>query len=186
MTAYATTEDILRAYQTLSDSELLAVRAAARRYLDGTRFSEPLDLVHEALTLALDGRRNWPTHVDFAVFMAMTMRSVADADRKRHGTALTSRVSVEDMLELVPERAGFHPSVEDELLASERLAIARMVADIARAALAADEEALAVLEGMSSGLAPCEIREAHGLSAKAFDAAKHRAMRKVRAAGRLQ
>ena len=116
----------------------------------------------------------------------MTMRSVADADRKRHGTALTSKVSAEDLLEIAPERAGFHPSVEDEFLASERLEIARMVADIARAGLAGDEEALAVLEGMASGLAPCEIRKTHGLSPKAFDAAKHRAMRKIRAAGRLQ
>lgn len=186
MTQYASTEDILNAYQHLSNAELLAVRAAGRRYLDGTRFSEPLDLAHEALTLALDGRRNWPTHIDFAVFMAMTMRSVADADRKRHGTSLTSRISVEDLLEMAPDQAGSHPSVEDEILANERCAIAKMAADIARAGLAGDAEALAVLDGMSCGMAPCEIREAHGFSAKAFDAAKHRAMRKVRAAGRLQ
>lgn len=186
MATYGTTDEILRAYGSLSDDQLLGLRAAARRYLGGTRFSEPLDLAHEALYLALEGRRNWPTHIDFALFLAMTMRSVADADRKRHENSLAVRTSIEELLETVPDWVGSHPSVEDEFLAQEQNHIAQVAADIARAGLAGDESALKVLNGMVSGMSPKEMREAFGLNAKAFDAARHRALRKVRNAAQMQ
>lgn len=186
MTSHGSTDDILRAYSALSDSELLALRHAARRYLDGTRFSEPLDLVHEALSLSLDGRRNWPTHIDFCLFMAMTMRSIADADRKRHENAMTMKASAEDLIEMAPHRAGSHPSVEDELIVAEEAFAASSAVDMAMAGLEGDDDAKNVIHGMMAGLSPRDIRASFHMSSKSFDSAKHRAMRKIKNAGRLQ
>lgn len=186
MTSHGSTDDILRAYSALSDGELLALRHAARRYIDGTRFSEPLDLVHEALSLSLDGRRNWPTHIDFGLFMAMTMRSIADADRKRHENALSTRASAEDLIEMAPHWAGSHPSVEDELIVAQDALAASSAVDMAMAGLEGDEDAKNVIHGMMAGLSPRDIRSSFQMSAKSFDSAKHRAMRKIKNAGRLQ
>lgn len=185
MTAYATNDEILDAFARLSDSELLALRETARQRSGGTRFSEPLDLIHEALYLALEGRRNWPLKIEFTLFLSMTMRSVADAERKRQETRLTVRVSFEEVAEIAPHRMATSRSAEDDASAIEQARLSAEALSSARASLVDDTEAREVFDGLLSGKSPIQMRQALGMSVKAFDAARHRAMRKAKSAATL-
>lgn len=176
---HATTQQILDAFQALTDAELLALRKYASQKIGGTSFSEPLDLIHEALHRALDGRRNWPTHVNFGLFLAMSMRSIGDAERKRHENKFASPMSLEDM-EQAGHAIGSIWSVEDELIASEDMHVAKKTATLARAALEGDNEALRVLGGLLAGMSPKEMCESFSMNPKAFDSARHRVMRRLK------
>lgn len=185
MTAYATNQQILDAFTRLTDTELLALRESARQRCGGTRFSEALDLIHEALYLTLEGRRNWPLHVEFTLYLAMTMRSVSDAERKRHATRLTLRVSFEEMEETAPHRIGSARSAEEEASAAEQSRISRAVLAQASRSLSHDAQAQAVFAGLLEGRSPADLRAELDMTVKQFDAARHRAMRQAKNAAAL-
>ena len=185
MTAHATTDQILDAFARLTDAELLALREAARQRCGGTRFSEPLDLIHEALYLTLEGRRNWPLGVEFTLYLSMTMRSVADAERRRQETRLTVRVSFEEVAEVAPHRMACSRSAEDDASAAEQERRSEDILSSAKASLANDAQAQAVFIGLLEGRAPGQLREELDMTVKEFDAARHRAMRKAKGAAAI-
>lgn len=180
MSTHANTAQILSAFQKLTDDELLALRKYAQTLIGNTSFTEPLDLIHEALARALDGRRNWPMHVNFGLFMALSMRSIVDAERSRQENQRGRRVSIDDLLDSSPDLASAQPSVEEELIAMEQFHLASQAAAKARVALAEDQDALRVLNGMLGGLSPQEMCSTYSMSPKTFDAARHRVMRRLR------
>lgn len=181
MPVYATTTQILDAFASLDDNSLLALRCYALFHIGGTGFSEPLDLMHEALNRALEGRRNWPMNVNFGLFLALAMRSIADGERKRHENCKRSFMSIDDALEQCPEEMTPFPSAEEEFMALEEMHFAEKTASDARMAMVGDREALRVLEGLLAGLTPTEMRRNYGMDHKAFDAARHRVLRRLRA-----
>src|SRR5262249_54808338 len=73
-----TTVDIARAIQSLSDADLVRLKALARLW---TRGLPPCvdwaDVLHEAITRALDGSRKWPPGVPILAFLSGIMRSSA-------------------------------------------------------------------------------------------------------------
>lgn len=185
MTVHATCRQILEAFSRLTEADLLALRESARQRCGGTRFSEPLDLLHEALHLMLEGRRNWPLRVDFPLFLSMTMRSIANAERRRQETRLTVRVSFEEAAEAAPWQMGATRSAEDEADAAEQGRICSAVLNRARETLADDARASAVFMGLLDGQSPAALRDSLSMSKKEFDAARHRAMRKAKASATL-
>ena len=185
MTTYATTTDILDAYAALDDEQLAGLRKTASLYIHQTRFSEPLDLIHEVLHLMLEGRRNWPLHVDFCMCVVMVAHSVADAHRQRKENAPGARQDIDDVLARDASLLGGSPSVEDELIAMENSAVAQRMARAIRPSLADDQDGQRVLNGLLAGMSPKETCESFGLSPKAFDAAKHRVMRRLKNEARL-
>src|SRR5258708_3299423 len=74
-----TTVDIARAIQLLSDADLVRLKALARLW---TRGLPPCvgwaDVLHEAITRALDGSRKWPPDVPILAFLSGIMRSICD------------------------------------------------------------------------------------------------------------
>lgn len=183
MGMYATTAEILEAFEKLSNDELLGLRYCAKRLIDNTAYTEPLDLLHEALARSLDGRRNWPPAIDFAVYLAMTMRSVANAERKSSRTKLST--PLEDAMELYSESMPHSRSAEDVAISREEFNIATQVAEQARASLRDDPDAQRVLSGLLSGMSPREMCESFRIDTKTFDAARHRVMRRIQKEGRL-
>jgi hypothetical protein len=179
MPQYANTTEILDAFASLNDSEVLALRKCAWNLLDGTSFSEPLDLIYEALNRSLDGRRNWPIHIDFGAYMNMTMKSISSGDRKLFKNKYASPVSLNELMETAPDALPCAISAEEEILAAEQFHIAHKAADAVRAALANDGEALRVLGGLQAGMSPREMCEEFSLTPKALDAARHRVMRRM-------
>jgi hypothetical protein len=78
---YASPDQVLTAFESLPDAELLSIRAVAARHIQGTRYSEPADLIHEVLYKCLQGTRHWPTDVPLAAFINEAMKSIALVDR---------------------------------------------------------------------------------------------------------
>ena len=84
--APATHEEVALAIERLSDADLLRLKKAASILLGGTEYSNPMDLLNEALTRSLQGGlgvdgRHWPKGVPFKVFVKNAMKSIADTSR---------------------------------------------------------------------------------------------------------
>ena len=182
MAQHATTSEILQAYAALNDAEQKQLYLRAHEFVLGTQYSEPLDLVHEALDRALDGRRNWPINIDVSIFMHQTIRSISSADRKKLGNTLRRPLSLELMMECGDACIPCSPSVEDEAISMEDLTRSMRTAEQAHKAFADDPAALSVLTGMLGGLSPIDIRNTSKLTDKDFDSARHRLMRRLRKA----
>lgn len=174
----ATTSQILDAFQLLSAQELRALHLYAESNLSAP-YSEPLDLIHEALHRSLDGRRNWPIHVQFVVFMMQTIKSIVGHDRERIENQAARNVAIDSDW---PERSteGATSSVEEQVIAFEQVERARKAAARARDQLRGDEVAQKVLDGVIAGLSPREACDHYGIDRKTYDSARHRVARRLR------
>ncbi|MFT4434170.1 hypothetical protein ACMX25_12355 [Caballeronia sp. 15715] len=175
------TQLIIGAFNSLSETEVKSLGRAASRLISGTTFSEPDDLLHEALVRTLDGRRNYPSQVSFGLYMNLTMRSIADGDRDLRGNVDPGPnfydQESEDSDDAAEDQVA--PSAEDEFAAMETLErIAKAVGDI-RDSLVDDDVACAVLDGIIFEELPQETRKARGLGVKAYDAARKRLERRL-------
>lgn len=175
---HATTAEILQAFQDLTPQDLRALHKFAQRHLSGI-YTEPLDLVHEALHRSLEGRRNWPPGLPFAIYMLQTMKSIVNHDRERIENRPGRMVSIE-LGSGAAATASSWTSVEDQVIAFNEVELARKAADRAKQSLAGDPVALKVLEAMLAGMSPRETCDAFGFEPKDYDAARHRVMRRLR------
>jgi hypothetical protein len=176
MPTHATVQQIIDAYSSLSDDELVALRRAARCHLGGTKFTEPLDLIHEAIGLLVDGVRHWPMHVDFSRFMFATMRSIAYAERRRLENKLGSARSLDEMVDAGDFVGICVESVENALAESEPARIAVAAARAARVAFHGDEIAQIVIDSLIAGLEPREACANFQISMDDYRAARKRAI----------
>jgi DNA-directed RNA polymerase specialized sigma24 family protein len=177
-------EEFFDAFKRLSDDEKLLIERFAYRYHQGTTFSSPLDLIHEVIGKIIDGERHWPRHVNLAVFIASTVRSVASNSRKKSDQF---NITLEDLEEEEAEGEAlrYEPTMSAERVAllNERGAIAAKAVDFAKATLQSDTEGLQVLQGMVSGLEPTEMCSMFGLNAAAFKAARQRVVTRLKLFG---
>lgn len=178
--AHANTEQLIAAWSTLNARDFLILRKMATALIPGTCYSEPQDLLHEAYVRALDGRRNWPLHIHFSVFLGNAMRSIAKGERTAQKRRGARSVDFEDFMSNMQHLAAT-PSVLDEALEVEKLRLGRKAADELRDKLEGDDPARQVLSGIVAGLSPKETRETCGMDEKTFDAAMHRILRRARA-----
>lgn len=187
MTAYATYSDLLAAFAALADSDLIALRKAATRLLDGTQYSEPADLLHEALTRCLDGRRQWPLDVSFPLFLSNAMKSIASADRA-HRKAWRSISAQDDSNEWSDDWLGGASarSVEEEALEMERLTAIRAGSDAIRKAFANDSDATEVIKGWMEEQTANEVISIQGLSTRDYDSARKRIQRWAKLNGSMK
>jgi hypothetical protein len=187
MPAYATPQEIIDAFTSLTQTEKRILHAVAAKHMAGSRFSDPLDLLHEALYLAVEGRRNWPRGLDFAVFLGMTARSVAFADRSASANTKVDARPVEDLLNWSRDgAAAAHPSAEAcaERAQNWRRVVGRIKS--ARDRLGRrDPVAASVLEGIVAERAVGELRRELSLQVAEYDAARKRALRALRTIERL-
>ncbi|MES2242119.1 MAG: hypothetical protein V4639_04525 [Pseudomonadota bacterium] len=175
----ATTAQILAAFQNQTPAEALALSRFAAWCMRGTTFSEPLDLVHEALGRALDGRRNWSLSDSFAKFMITSMKSIVNGVRRREENNPATHFSLEAMLDEDPDEFLGPGALDEEHIAKERFNACRSIAQMAHDDLRGDSAAQQVLEGMLLGMTASEMRSMLELDEKTFDAARKRATRKL-------
>lgn len=175
----ATTEQIIEAFHAQSPAEALALCRYAAWCMRGTHFSEPLDLVHEALGRALNGKRNWSLSDSFEKFMITSMKSIVYGVRRRKENDPATSFSLEAMLDERPEEFLGARTMEDEQMARERFDAGRSIAQSAHDDLEGDAAAQEVLEGMLLGMTAAEMRLSFHMDDKAFDAARKRAARKL-------
>lgn len=181
---YATTAQIIAAYEALPNKKLVALRVYAGLMVKGTDFPEPLDLVQEAMCRALEGERKWPLGIKFHDFLAGTMKSIVFSERKR----VASREKTHAKFEVDPafvRRPEDEPRLDEMLIAKERQREGAREVAAFRKALAGDAAALSVFAGMLGELTPEEARVKYALDAREFDAARHRVRRLMDARARL-
>ncbi|WP_250463244.1 hypothetical protein [Caballeronia sp. GAFFF2] len=174
---------IFSAFQALSPDERKSLSRAAERFIIGTSFSEADDLLHEALARSVDGRRNFPSQIEFGPYMNMTMRSIAHADRCLRAHILVKSIDGEgeETRATVVIFEELAPSAEDEAESLEALENMVEIIDSVHDSLGDDRAARAAFDGMLLEESPLETRQAHCLDAKAYDSARKRVDRRLRA-----
>ena len=190
---HATKEEICTAYAKLTDVELVRLEKAAKYSLWGTEYTDPLELVGEAIARLLEGAdgeggRHWPIDVEFMACMVRTIQSIADASQNSNEQKKTARLAA---------MAGADGEVEDVLFAhdhfqsdvvrqaidaeeeSERQAAAKADADLIDQHFKTDEQITWIIMGVKEDMKPAEIQELSGMSSTEYDSARRRFRRNL-------
>ncbi|HEX8534407.1 MAG TPA: hypothetical protein VF662_09580 [Allosphingosinicella sp.] len=159
---YHTIEEVKRALARLRDPTLVKLTMLARSWIRMTPQRGHEDLLSEALSRVLSGRRRWPLGLPLDVFLNGVMRSIASQwvgeDAARATIGLEDAVGVAS-----PGGAGAFEF---------RDAVARM-----SAILAFDPLARGILEGAVEGSTCAEIMDNLGMDETAYDTARRRMVR---------
>jgi DNA-directed RNA polymerase specialized sigma24 family protein len=179
MKDHATTEEILLTLKGLTKESMTGLIKAASVHMHNTRFSEPMDLVHEAMDLLLRGDRHWPKDMAFGPFMFATMRSIANSQRQR--MEFRTHDSYEEMGDFGLDGIDCHPSAEEVAMSRERSALLKiLMLDAKRTLDANDANAHIVLGAMMEDRTPAQICEATGMSISEYKEARQRTLRHAR------
>jgi hypothetical protein len=186
--AYATAEEIAEAIEMLTEAELARIYRAAQYVLFGTEYTNPHELLGEAVRRTLEGvgvkeGRHWPKDVHFVAYIIRTMQSIADGSSssitQSRTTYLETMAGRDGDAEFALAREGFYsPDVVEQALEIEETdeRQARAVADAALidAHFADDEEIQFLIMGAKDGMKPSEIRTVSGMDQTAYDTARRR------------
>jgi RNA polymerase sigma-70 factor (ECF subfamily) len=168
-----TTAAIARAIQSLSEGDLLRLKALARlraRSLPGIEWA---DVLNETIMRALSGTRRWPPDVPIISFLAWAMRSVCDEYWRKIRRERSVIVSPQGTsASWTPDQADESPDADPE-----RTAAAVQMLAVLDALFAQDETALKIIAGLEDGLSAAEIRLRYGLSETEYDSARKRMRR---------
>jgi DNA-directed RNA polymerase specialized sigma24 family protein len=179
----ASSEDVLAELRALSESDKTRLLVLARhlwhKFRLQSRFTEPDDLLQEAVVRIYEERRNPPPGVSFARFLWGAMMSVASNGLERDVT-YDKYVRESASLDRPPARSptsspgGLPPAVT-----SESQIIARDSLDSLSDLLEDDPELLQVLKLKAQGWKPKEIRAEFTLDTTQWNTIKKRALRKL-------
>jgi DNA-directed RNA polymerase specialized sigma24 family protein len=125
------------------------------------------DLLNEAITRAMDGRRRWSTSVDLLSFMSGAMRSIANEWRGK--TLRETPVAAEDLAVLAPPAAPRQDTA---------LELGLLLAKVDRA-LQEHPTALAVFRLRCAGGTPREICFELSINQRQYDTAYRRGQREL-------
>ena len=163
------------ALELVTEMDLLRLKSIARLYARGLPPDVSWDdLLQEAITRVLTGKRMRPKDVPMVKFLGGVMRSLrADHIRRaRHGVGrddpLWLRQSGDDVFDL---------ELLDPTSDPERALIAVEELDKIRQLFADDPVALLIIDGLAEGLAAEQIRARHGISRTEYDSARRRMRR---------
>lgn len=183
MQNHATTTELLHAFNALSFAERSALRLSAARRLSRTHYTEPDDLIHEALHRCLNGGRHWPKEVNLVVFLSNVMKSIVSTERDSIATKYS--VGIDHWYDCDPyvEMGLMHPSAEDQYIEVETLREIEKRWNRLREALRDDREAQAVFQCQLDGLRASAIMEQHDLPPDVYEVARRRLQRKIERSG---
>ncbi len=167
-----TTVDIARAVHSLSDADLVRLKALARLWARGLPGGVGwADVLHEAIARALDGSRKWPPDVPILAFLSGIMRSICDDQWRRARRELEVLVRGEDLADLCASGDEVKsPSPERVVAAAQSLAAVDRL-------FAGDPLALKIIAGLAEGLTPAEICKLHRMSERQYDTTRRRMRR---------
>ncbi len=155
--------------------ELLKLKKIAAR-LSGNGL-DPEDLIQEAICLALEQRRKCPKGVNFLVFLANAMRSIACNSRKKRTPENVIAFSKDEQTE---ENIGhFTSSPEEDSLAEEQRQSCAIIIQEIYHLFENDETATIILMGKEDNLSAKEIRDLYNIDETTYNSACRRIRRKV-------
>ena len=185
---YATAEEIGEAIESLTEAELGRIHRAAQYALFGTEYTDPDELLGEAVQRTLDGvgvpsGRHWPKDVHFVAYIIRTMQSIADGSS--NSVVQTSTASLEAMAggegnaELALAQEGFSsPDVVEQALeveeAAERQSRAAADAALIEAHFANDDQIQFLIMGDKDDMKAADIRAISGMNQTEYDSARRR------------
>jgi DNA-directed RNA polymerase specialized sigma24 family protein len=166
------TVDIAHAIHSLSDADLVRLKALAQLWARGLPADVGwADVLHEAIVRALDGSRKWPPDVPILAFLSGVMRSICDDHWRRARRELQVVVRYEDLADLCAAGDEMKsPSPERVVGAAQSLAAIDRL-------FASDPLALKIIAGLAEGLTPTEICKLHGMSERQYDTTRKRMRR---------
>lgn len=196
---HASVEELSRALTMLTSAELLRLYARARLLVWGTEYTDPQELLNEAVKRALvaatgvrqEGERGrpWPIdRVELSAFLSGCMDSIADASRDSIGQSQTDRLEAlageDGDVGTVLHRAGRWNSdvVEQAIEAEDTLERQQRAQRDARAIethFKDDQEVLAVIEGEKADMPVAEVLALFELDQRTYDTARRRLRRQV-------
>ena len=157
----------------ITDLELLRLKTLARWYARGLPPDVTWeDLIQEALTRIIVGKRQVPDGVAIVAFLAGVMRSIRSEHWQRvEGTGARGRSVRSQSADRPVELVDGAPGPDQAVMAQQELARVREL-------FAEDPTATAILDGLARGLTAEELRVALGLSDTDYASARKR-MRRV-------
>lgn len=166
--------DRLRA---LTDAEWMKLRLIARYHCNGRglgHWTEPTDLLQEALLRTLDGSRNCPSGVAVIKFLDGVMRSLADGEWEKHSKrpVLVAIAGHGGEPGIAPDPVDVRPDSEKALLYTQaRQRLIDLFKD--------DAEAQIIVEGMMDGMDGQELRDLTELDPVAYDSKRRLIRRRI-------
>jgi RNA polymerase sigma-70 factor (ECF subfamily) len=163
------------ALNLVTEMDLLRLKSIARLYARGLPPDVAWDdLLQEAVTRVLTGKRVQPEGVPMVRFLGGIMRSLrADHIRRaRHGLGRCDPSWVDSA-----EDERFELELLDPHADPERALIVAEELEKIRQLFADDPVALKIIEGLAEGLAAEQIRARHGISRTDYDSARKRMRR---------
>ena len=196
---HASVEELSRALMMLTAGERLRLFARARLLLWGTEYTDPQELLNEAVKRALiaasgakqDGERGrpWPLdRVPLPAFLSGCMDSIADSSRESLGQTQTHRLEAiageaRDVDTVIYRAGGWNTDVVEQAIevedAADRQQRARAAAQFIEAYFKDDQEVLAVIEGEKADMSVAEVLALFDLDQKTYDTARRRLRRQV-------
>lgn len=183
-----TIEDVRQAYESLTNVELYRLHKLARALLAGTEYSDPEELLNEALVRTLraangEKGRRWPKSVPFVAFLGQTMKGLADDSlnssyikQTQEMEALATEALTAD--EAIGARGHAHPDVVTLAIEAGENSdnCDRATRDAARidAHFAGDDEVGWLVMGHKDGLKAAEIRDLSGMDQTQYETARRR------------
>ncbi len=196
---HASVEELSRALLMLTAAEQLRLFARARLLLWGTEYTDPQELLNEAVKRALiaasgskqDGERGRPWPIDrvpLPAFLSGCMDSIADSSRESLGQTHTDRLvaiagEARDVDTMIYRAGGWNTDVVEQAIevedAADRQQRARAAAQSIEAHFKDDQEVLAVIEGEKADMPVAEVLALFDLDQKTYDTARRRLRRQV-------
>jgi RNA polymerase sigma-70 factor (ECF subfamily) len=165
--------DVARAIRSLSDADLVRLKALARLWARGLPDGFGwVDLLNEAIARALDGSRRWPPGVRLLPFLSGVMRSVCDDHWRRLQRERDLFVRVGEVSE-----HGRWGGERESPPSPERVLAAAQALVVVHGMFAHDPVALKIISGLAEGLSAKEICALHAIDERAYDTARKRMRR---------
>jgi len=184
--APATPDEVRAAIDALSPADAWRLTSAATLAMYGSEYTNPQELINEAVTrtlLAASGQpgRVWNPTVNFMAFMTMTIRGIANDSSESPAQKKTTRYQAMaldggDEDEFLGTMGHAHPSVEEDLIESQEMLLRQTKAkedcDAIEAYFKEDEIVSMTLLGLKDGMSPNEIRELASIDKTQYDSAR--------------
>jgi len=173
LTVDNTAADVARAIHSLSDADLVRLKALAQLWTRGLpRGLSWSDVLHEAIARALDGSRKWPAGIPILAFLSGVMRSICEDHWRRERLEHEVLARDVDSADLCAAGDTAGPATDPERV----LSAAQSLAAVNRL-FAADPCALKIIAGLSDGLTAAEICRVYAMSEREYDTTRKRMRR---------
>lgn len=169
--AYATDEDVEKALSSLSDEDLLRLDLGADYLVSRSEIISPEKLLKKTVESVLAKSRQWPTDVEFVVFLLNAMRSIADGYRRKQ-SRMFRLLDNEDL-------GSDSGSPEEQLLEAEHEKFVHARYQEIWELFSGDDMATAILCGREDNLSPKEIQDNFEISETQYASTLRRMRRKI-------